>query len=56
VKTLRFPLRIANRLQRLPSFFALLDQFPEFAILAQLGVFGHWQFASKKKITKRVLV
>jgi hypothetical protein len=49
-------LRIAKRLQGLPRFFALLDQFPEFACLAELGVFGYRQFASEKEIAKRVLV
>jgi hypothetical protein len=40
----------------LPGFFALLDQLPEFAGLAQLGVFGHGQFASEKEIPKSILV
>jgi hypothetical protein len=41
---------------RSSSFFALLDQLPEFAGLAQLGVFGYRQFAAEKEIAKRVLV
>ncbi len=41
---------------RLPRFFALLDQFPEFASLTKLGVFGYRQFAAEKEIAKRVLV
>jgi hypothetical protein len=39
-----------------PRFFALLDQFPEFACFAELRIFGHWQFAPEKEIAKRVLV
>jgi hypothetical protein len=41
---------------RSSSFFALLDQLPKFAGFAQLGVFGHRQFASEKEIAKRILV
>jgi len=37
-------------------FFALFDQFPKFASLAKLGVFGYRQLAPEKEIAKRVLV
>src|SRR6266403_126416 len=48
--------RRAARSRCFPRPLALLDQLPKLAVLAELVVFRHREFASEKKITKRVLV
>src|SRR5881396_2301567 len=48
--------RRAGQSRCFPRSFALLDQLPELAVLAELVIFRHRQFAAEKEFAKRVLV